>query len=132
MFAVDAHVAQLRYRQFMDDNDEERDQAFAKINPNDTRILGCDEFVANINALAWRPKSHKTVEAILCEVCDLFGVSVQQLQAKSGARPQAKARAWVAHQCVTLRIASVSAVAKQLGRNESTLRECVNRYFQIP
>jgi REP element-mobilizing transposase RayT len=131
MFAGDIAVARSRYRAYMEERLCDRATAFAEINPNDTRILGCDDFVANINGIAWRPKSSKTVDCVMREACAEFGVSMSQLKSKRGARTVAKARAWIAHQCVTLRVASVSAVAKQLGRDESTLRECMERHFPL-
>ena len=44
-------------------------------------------------------------------------------------RKLTQARAWIAHQAVTLKIASLSHVARLLQRSESSLREAVQRYY---
>jgi hypothetical protein len=40
-----------------------------------------------------------------------------------------KARAWIAHQAISGRIALLSHVARLLQRDESSLRESVRRHF---
>jgi transposase-like protein len=41
-------------------------------------------------------------------------------------------RAWIAHQAVTLRVASIAAVARRFNRYESSLRYGVKQYFHAP
>jgi hypothetical protein len=100
-----------------------------EFNENDRRILGDDDFLGRIHAAAWQPPSHKTIDELLEEATQRFGISRDRLIAPGRARLPAKARAWVAHQAVTLRIASLAHVAALFDRDESTLRESVQRYF---
>ena len=44
-------------------------------------------------------------------------------------RPVFLVLAWIAHEAISLRIASLSQVARLLQRDESSLRETVQRYF---
>jgi hypothetical protein len=101
----------------------------AELNTNDRRVLGDDDFLGRIHAAAWQPRSRKTIDEVLDEATQRFAISHDRLIAPGRARLPAKARAWIAHQAVTLRIASLARVAALLGRDESTLRESVERYF---
>jgi hypothetical protein len=42
-----------------------------------------------------------------------------------------RTRAWIAHQASTLRTASIAHIAHLFGRDESTLRKSVLRYFGL-
>ncbi|MGH8175685.1 MAG: transposase [Steroidobacter sp.] len=100
-----------------------------ELNENDRRILGDDDFLGRIHAAAWQPPSRKTIDELLEEATQRFGISRNRLIASGRARLPAKARAWVAYRAVTLRIASLAYVAALFDRDESTLRESVERYF---
>lgn len=101
-------------------------------NPNDLRILGSDDFAARLLGAAWRPRSHKTLAMLIDEACAEFGVNRDALFAASRARHLTRIRAGIAHQAVTLRIATLSEVARQFGRTESSLRESVSLHFREP
>ena len=98
-------------------------------NSNDRRILGSDDFLGRIHSAAWRPRSRKTLDELIEEAAQHFEISRNQLTSPGRARLPAKPRAWVAHQAVSLRIASLAQVATAFGRDESTLRESVERHF---
>jgi putative transposase len=98
-------------------------------NSHDRRILGSDDFLGRIHAAVWRPRSRKTLDELIEEALQQFAISRNQLTSPGRARLPAKARAWVAHQAVSLRIASLAQVAAAFCRDESTLRESVERYF---
>lgn len=101
-------------------------------NSNDRRILGSDDFAAKLLGAAWQPRSRKTIADIVAEACRKFDVDESSLRSPSANRELTKARAWVAHQALTLRVASLSAVARVFQRRESSLRECVKRHFNYP
>jgi len=120
------------YRQFMGESSNRSSRAYTdELNPNDTRILGCDTFVAAVQGLAWRPKSHKTLDQLIDEACTLHAVSREQLSKPGRSRAVARARAWVAQQASAHRIASLASVAALFGRDESTLRKSAQRYFDL-
>lgn len=118
------------YRQFI--HEQVRESAvspFVECNPNDRRVLGSDTFAARMLGEAWRPRSRKTLEQIVDEACATFGVTAADLASTSRAVLLVKARAWVAHQVVNLRVASIAAVARRLSRDESSLRHGIRRHF---
>ena len=125
----DRAIAQ--YGQWMGESLRGASSAYTdELNPNDTRILGCDAFVAGVQGLAWRPKSRKTLEQLMDEACLMYGVSPNQLFALDRNRHVAQARAWIAHQACALQIASIASVATRFNRDESTLRKSMLRYFE--
>lgn len=98
-------------------------------NANDRRILGSDEFAGKLLGASWRPKSRKTLDQLIDEAASKFSIGHEALLSSSRQRHLTKARAWIAHEAITLRIASLSQVARLLQRDESSLRETVRRYF---
>jgi chromosomal replication initiation ATPase DnaA len=66
---------------------------------------------------------------LLEEATHRFSVSMEALLSPSRQRHLAKARAWIAHEAISLRIASLSEIARLLQRDESSLREAVQRHF---
>lgn len=101
-------------------------------NPNDTRILGSDHFAARLLGKAWQPRSRKTMDELISEGCQQFGLTHEKLLSPSRQRELTRARAWIAHQAVTLRIATLSQVAKLFGRSEAALRQSVKLHFDYP
>jgi hypothetical protein len=105
---------------------------FGECNPHDRRILGGDDFAAKLLGAAWQPKSRKTLEELLEEACQQFAVTEAALCSRSSQRQLTRARAWMAHQATTLRVASLCEVARFFRRSESSLRESVTRHFGHP
>jgi len=131
LFHSDAATAQEAYRRFVANEvgQVHLSKPFDELNRNDRRILGDDNFVARMQGIAWRPRSRKTLDEVIAEACAHHQVTHVELQSRSAKRELARARAWIAQQCIEGRIASVSAVAQYFGRDESTLRESMQRYF---
>ena len=132
MFHSERSRAQAAYRTFVSgevDVAAPSPSPLHERNTHDCRILGSDDFLGRIHAAAWRPRSRKTVDELVNEATQQFTISRHQLTAPGRARLPARARAWVAHQALTLRIASLAQVAALFERDESTLRESVERYF---
>jgi REP element-mobilizing transposase RayT len=102
---------------------------FRECNPNDPRILGSDDFAGKLLGAAWRPRSRKTLQDLFDEATERFPVTIEGLLSPGKQRHLTHARAWIAHQAVALRIASLSHVARCLQRSESALREAVLRHF---
>lgn len=107
----------------------DRPSPLNECNQNDRRILGSDDFAGQLLGAAWRPRSRKSLQELLEEAARQFSVTAEGLLSPSKQRRLTHARAWIAHQAVTLRIASLSHVARFLQRSESALRESVQRYF---
>jgi len=84
---------------------------------------------AKMLATAWGPRSRRTLDELITEADERFGVTRQSLQSASRRRSLTYARAWVAHQATSLRIASLAHVARTFGRNEASLRESLRLHF---
>ncbi len=105
---------------------------FDRCNPHDPRVLGDDQFLGKLRGNSRQPPSPKTLDDIIDEACTNFSVRLEALQTSSRQRPLAKARAWIAYRAVTLRIATLSEVARKFGRSEGALRHSVRRHFDDP
>jgi REP element-mobilizing transposase RayT len=92
------------------------------------QVLGDDEFVAHVMKARFRPTSSRSLDDLIAECSKRFKVSADLLVSRSRARNLARARAWIGHQAVTERIASICAVARTLGRCESAIRQVMSRY----
>jgi putative transposase len=131
MFHSDRMHAIALYRDFLQYEVGQNAQSpMSEINSNDSRILGSDIFVGNVHGLAWKPRSRKTVDQLLDEACEQFSLTREQLFETNRHRHIARARAWIAREASTLRIASVAHIAQLFGRDESTLRKSMQRHMQ--
>lgn len=128
MFHSHRPQAVAAYARFMDECPEVH-SPLEEHNPNDRRILGSDEFAGKLLGASWRPRSPKTLQQLIDEAADKFSVSTEALRSRTRRRLPARARAWVAREAATLRIASLAQVARVFQRDESTLRESLQRYF---
>jgi len=81
---------------------------------------------------SWKPRSRQTLQELVHEGCLQFGISEALLFSPSRLRQVTRVRAWIAHQALLRRIASLAAVARALNRNESSLRDSVKRHFNYP
>ena len=128
MFHGQRDRAVAAYARFMVERSDK--SPLTECNPGDRRILGSDDFASKLLGDAWRPRSRKTLQELMDEASQKFEVSGEALRSASRQRRLTRARAWIAHQAITLRIASLSQVARLLERDESSLRECVRRHFR--
>lgn len=133
MFHAERELAVAAYRRFMEmEAGESSDSPSTLCNPNDSRILGSDQFLAKLLGRSWQPRSDKSLADLIDEACQQFSVSRQALVSASRHRHITHVRAWIAHQAVTLRVASLSEVARSFGRTEASLRESVKHHFNFP
>lgn len=95
---------------------------------DDARILGSDDFVAAALNSEYRPRPHKTLDDLILECCQRFQVAPDLLVSPSRARHLAPARAWLAHEAVAGRVASICELARRLDRNESAIRQVMSRH----
>lgn len=79
-----------------------------------------------------RSRSRKTLADLIGEACRQFSVTTDSLFSPSRQRHLAHVRAWIAHQALILRIASLSEVARTFHRYEASLRECVGPHVNYP
>jgi putative transposase len=103
---------------------------FYELNSIDRRFLGCDDFAASAQVMSWQLRSQKTLDQLVDEACKQYSMKREQLFDTRRSRQAAIARAWIAQQAVSLRIASISSVASLFGRDESTVRKSMTRYHE--
>jgi putative transposase len=133
LFHADRDKAIRAYRRFIDiEAPSPGLSPLEQCNPNDRRILGGDDFASALLGKAWRPRSRKDLESVIAEACAKFEVTEAELSSSSAQRALTHARAWVAHQAVTLRIDSLSSVARRFNRTEGALRQSVKLHFNYP
>ncbi len=96
--------------------------------PDDHRILGGDQFLARTFGAGWQARSRQTLDDLIADCCQQFATTDVALASPNRNRRLAEARAWIGHRAVAARIASVSAVARRLNRNESAIRQLMCRH----
>jgi putative transposase len=95
--------------------------------PEQPQILGDDAFVTRILNGKTQLRPSMTLDDLVCECCARFEVTLESLASRSRARRLAEARAWLGHEALARRVATVSAVARLLGRTEGALRHAMRR-----
>jgi putative transposase len=127
LFAPESTRAVGAYRRFVNEAlaDKNPKSPLEDVNPSDRRILGSDDFARRLLGERWKPRSRKSLDDLIAEACAHFNVDVVQLESRSRAARLVSARAWIAAKAVTGCIATISAVARRLNRDESSLRRAV-------
>lgn len=127
MFAEERARAIMAYRKFVDSDDErawEPSHAMAEC----VEVIGNDEFVASALRPRQRPKTRQSIEDLLQEACKRFEVTRELLASPVRNAYIARVRAWIAYQAGQRGIATVAAVARELGRTEGALRYAIRAY----
>lgn len=100
-------------------------------NEREPRILGNDDFAARATPTPWRPRTALTLEQLIEQTCRAMTVDARQLTSPSRERRLAHVRAIIARRAVDERVATLAAVARAFGRDESSLREGVARLTRV-
>ena len=129
LLATQSAAALARYREFMGSPAPCR-WGTGELAPHckHPQILGGDEFVARMTARTWRPRLRKSLDELISDCGERFGVAPELLASPGRARQLAAARAWVSHEATAGRVASICAVARRLGRSESAIRALMARH----
>lgn len=88
-------------------------------------VLGDDGFLARIKAEAWRASQGISLDELVAEACRRFMISDQRLVCPVRDAYLAEVRVWIASEARKRGIATLSAVARRLGRSEATLRQAM-------
>ncbi len=91
-------------------------------------VLGGEQFVASITVPAGGRQLKVCLADLVTEACATFEISEAMLISATRARQIVKARAWIAQQATSRGIATLSAVARALGRDRATLRHAMRHY----
>ena len=122
-----------RYRELISGPDQAEWGAGALVPRRDyPQVVGDDTFVKKFLSGQAPSRSRKSWEQLVSECCERFGVTHELLLSRGRARNAVIARAWLGHEAAAGKIATVSAVARFLGRSESALRHIIRRYLAAP
>jgi putative transposase len=96
-------------------------------NERDPRILGSDGFAQRVLGDNWKPRPDVALQKVIDDACARFGVTEVELQSSSRLANIAHARACIADQALSAGIASVSSLARYFNRDESSIRQALQR-----
>jgi putative transposase len=119
VFAEERRKAQAAYRRFIDQSDPMREDVELH---DDRCVLGDDKFMANLSKSTVTPGARQTLAELVTEGCARFGVPLSTLQSVCRDPQSVRARGWIARQAKERRVATLSDVARLLGRDRATLR----------
>jgi putative transposase len=74
------------------------------------------------------PPERQSLESLIEEGCQRFGIEVVHLSSPSRETCLVQARAWIADEALVRRIATLSEVARALGRDRATLRFAMRQH----
>jgi hypothetical protein len=132
MFHAEHERAIAAYRRFIDAAVNEPVKAEPKFShPESLDAQDSGQLPRTVLDDSRRITSGKTLIELIEAACRDFSITQRALSSPSRHRRITRARAWVAHQAVTLGVASLSEVARAFDRGESTLRESVKYHFDL-
>jgi len=121
-------AARARYREYMGMSAPEHwGTGVLRPHREHGQILGGDAFVARVMASRLQRRLEKTLEELVTECSQRFNIAPEALVSPGRDRALAAARAWIAHEAVSGRVASISEVARRLGRSETAIRRLMTR-----
>jgi hypothetical protein len=127
MFSGELEQARRSYRNFSGLPSDEPWIAKMASNGGTELVMGSDEFRARVMGQV-RPCIRQSLDDLIAEACSRFEVDEARLASPVHDSYLAKVRAWVGFQAGKRGIATLSAVARALRRDEATLRYAMRRY----
>jgi REP element-mobilizing transposase RayT len=129
MLAEQPAKAAAKYREFMN-NSEPCRWGTGILTPHcdQPQVLGDDKFVARLKNAAYQPRSRKSLDDLIRACSERYQLTPESLVSTSRAHHLARARAWIGHEAVAGRVASICEVARRLGRSEGAIRHLMKRH----
>lgn len=127
LFASEQSRAIDAYRRFIGNalRAENSESPYDAAKCGDPRILGSDEFARRLLGASWKPRSRMTLDELVQEASAHFSVNESQLVSARRNAKLVAARAWIVRRAVEEGVASISAVARRLNRDESSMRHAL-------
>jgi hypothetical protein len=130
MFGTTIELARTNYLRFVGDRLETTDApVWPERQRADSRVLGDDDFLSRLPRSPDPSPARMTLDAIIAGCCQRFGVSVKELEAPGKRHALSRVRAVIAYQAGLNRAAGLAEVARRMGRDESSLRQCLSHYL---
>jgi len=129
LFSSNLAHARAAYQRFMLETvgDDEQDLE-EKFHPDDSRVLGTDEFVLNIRLAPHLPPSPLSLDQLAEEVCGEHGTTVALLTSSLRSRSITSIRVELTRRALTQHVATLSEVARFLRRHPSSLGRLLERH----
>jgi putative transposase len=126
MFASEMRSAREAYGRFISAGvDGQFDKELVMGNANDSRVLGSDRFVENLNHCLPK-RCLLSIDQIASRLCTAHDIDAAQLSSASRARSLSLIRALVVHHALHLRVASLSDLARHFNRSASALSQSLD------
>ncbi len=100
---------------------------FAAPGRGESRIIGSDTFLGSLPRRLRVPRTRLTLEQLIQQVAVLQNVSRTEILSRSRRHQAVLARAFIAWYSMERRVATLEQVARQLGRDPSTLSKTITR-----
>jgi REP element-mobilizing transposase RayT len=123
MFGPTVGVARVRYRRFMRSYAEEDLALFEKQESRDTRELEPELPTETPGPPTLAPGDRKTLEQLAARYCARAGISIADLVGPSRERRLSRARSAIALEALAADVATLTEVARFLGRSASALAQ---------
>jgi putative transposase len=129
LLASERCLATVRYRDLITGVDPTKwGEELLPANRAYPQVLGGDDFAARVTGGLPAASSRRSLDDLAAESCCRFAVSAAMLISPFRSRSLTAARAWLGHEALASRSATISAVARYLQRSESSLRELMARH----
>lgn len=128
MFSTDLARARAAYELFVLTASDDPENLQNESHPQDSRILGSDQFISQIPFLPHKPRSLLTLEQLAVSLCAQHDVSISLIRSRSSARNLTPVRLQILRSAIDQRIASLTEVARFLDRDPSTLCKLVLKH----
>jgi len=129
LFSADLVQARIAYKRFVLEPGDADDDAFdQQSHPDNTRILGTDQFIARIPFATRKPRSPLTLEQLAESFCTEHHINIDLLRSPSRARHFASIRVAFSTQAIERGIATASDIARFLNRDPSSLAKLLARH----
>ncbi|HEX5161086.1 MAG TPA: transposase [Steroidobacteraceae bacterium] len=129
LLAADRRRAVVRYRAFVDEMpaaDVAKELAALEVG---SPLLGRREFVTRHSGVT---RSDASLADLIGQACRHYAVSLAELRSPSRTSRLVAARAWVARAAIRGGVATLAEIARELNRDESTIRAAMRRDADVP
>jgi len=128
MFGTERAKAVAAYLDFISSPGD--DAVLAETPPVEATLPADDENTVDNQRPRASARSRQTLLELIAEACQRFEVSRDDLESQLRDAYLVKVRAWIAFQATKRRVATLAAVARELHRDEATLRYAMRAYPQ--
>jgi REP element-mobilizing transposase RayT len=128
LLSADSVAARSRYLELVrSDDDCEWGEGSLRPHPDNCQVLGDDDFLARIAAATGCAGPRRSLDGLLSECCERFGVTALNLASPGRGPCLSAARAWLSHKAIAERVATVTEIAWRLGRTDTAIRRLMGR-----